>query len=487
MKTIVTILITLLSFNSFTQENSKIWVSFKDKKNIPFLNQKRELISNDLVLNAKIKELNIISSEQVFTSSRNPELLSVYEITCKCDEVELYYQFTKNVKSATGVEYAPKYETLEAPNDYNLINNSNWALNLINAQNAWNYTTSDSSVVIGISDQNYYMNHEELTNKLNYYDGTNTATKTHGTAVAITAAGSTNNDIGLSSIGYNSSLSLYRMNYNDVIQASYNGIRVINMSWASGCSFNPYAQMAIDEVYNNGTFIVASAGNGTTCGGPNSLVYPAAYNHVFAVTSIGSQDNIEKTIGNPNTRHQTNSSVDICAPGFNVPLSPAPGFYTTGNGTSFAAPYVTGTVGLMLSLKSDLTNQEIDSILRLTATNIDLINANYIGKIGSGRLNSGLAVQTVWEMIQEVEDGNNGHGNDADGVDNSNPGQGNGNQGGNGNHFGWDNKEKVTLGDNISSTNVVDINGKNTNLENALPGYYFIVNNGIITKTIYKN
>ncbi len=326
MKTIVTILITLLSFNSFTQENSKIWVSFKDKKNIPFLNQKRELISNDLVLNAKIKELNIISSEQVFTSSRNPELLSVYEITCKCDEVELYYQFTKNVKSATGVEYAPKYETLEAPNDYTLINNANWALNLINAQNAWNYTTSDSSVVIGISDQNYYMNHEELTNKLNYYDGTNTATKTHGTAVAIIAAGSTNNGVGLSSIGYNSSLSLYRMNYNDVIQASYSGIRVINMSWASGCNFNQYVQLAIDEVYQNGTFLVASAGNGTTCGDANNLVYPAAYNHVFSVTSVGYQDNIERVLGNPNTRHQTNSSVDICAPGFNVPLSPAPGF-----------------------------------------------------------------------------------------------------------------------------------------------------------------
>jgi len=147
-------------------------------------------------------------------------------------------------------------------------------------------------------------------------------------------------------------------------------------------------------------------------------------------------------------------------------------------------------VALMLSVKPDLTNQEIDSILRLTATNIDILNPNYVGKIGSGRLNSGLAVQTVWNMIQEVEDGNNGHGNDADGVDNSNPGQGNGNngnQGGNGNHFGWDKNDKITLGDDLSNLTVIDINGKVTNLENALPGFYFIVNNNLIIKRIYKN
>ena len=34
---------------------------------------------------------------------------------------------------------------------------------------------------------------------------------------------------------------------------------------------------------------------------------------------------------------------------------------------------------------------------------------------------------------------------------------------------------------------VIDINGRTTNLDNALPGYYFVVNDGIITKKIYKN
>jgi len=480
---ITTTLISLVTVISFGQKSS-VWATVE---NIDQLKRNPQFTS--ILTNQNIS----LTYNKAFSSSKQESLQMVYEFTCNCDVTDLYITLSR-VSGLKGVEYGPTYETLETPNDYSLVSTTNWALDLIGAQNAWVYTTGDPTLNVAVSDQNFYNNHEELTGKINYYDNTNTATKTHGTAVATIVAGNTNNSIGLSSIGYNTTLNLYRMNYNEMLTASYNGARVINLSWTSGCFFNTYAQQAIDEVYNNGTFIVASAGNGSTCGGPNSLVYPAAYNHVFAVTSVGSQDNIEKTIGNPNTRHQTNSSVDICAPGHNVPLTAAPGWYLNSSGTSFAAPYVTGTVALMLSVKSDLTNDEIDSILRLTATNIDTLNPNYIGMIGSGRLNSGFAVQKVWEMTQVVEDdGNNGHGNDEDGVDDSNPGQGNGNQGnngnqgGNGNHFGWDKNEKTTLGDDLSNMVVIDINGRTTTLDNALPGYYFVVNNGIITKKIYKN
>ena len=480
---IATTLISLVTVISFGQKSS-VWATVENIDQLKRNPQFTSILTNQNMA---------LTYNKAFPSSKQESLQMVYEFTCNCDVTDLYITLSR-VSGLKGVEYGPTYETLETPNDYSLVSTTNWALDLIGAQNAWVYTTGDPTLNVAVSDQNFYNNHEELTGKINYYDNTNTATKTHGTAVATIVAGNTNNSIGLSSIGYNTTLNLYRMNYNEMLTASYNGARVINLSWTSGCFFNTYVQQAIDEVYNNGTFIVASAGNGTTCGGPNSLVYPAAYNHVFAVTSVGSQDNIEKTIGNPNTRHQTNSSVDICAPGYDVPLTAAPGWYLNSSGTSFAAPYVTGTVALMLAVKSDLTNDEIDSILRLTATNIDTLNPNYVGMIGSGRLNSGFAVQKVWEMTQVVEDdGNNGHGNDEDGVDSSNPGQGNGNQGnngnqgGNGNHFGWDKNEKTTLGDDLSNMIVIDINGRTTTLDNALPGYYFVVNNGIITKKIYKN
>jgi len=485
---ISTLLISLVTVVSFGQSN--VWVK---SENISQAIRTTEFVQFTNQTNVRISK--------PLSNSRNPELQKVYQIESDCDIVDLYIAMHK-VSGLEGIVYGPTYETLEQPNDYTTTFSSNWALDLIGAQGAWDITTGESSVEIGISDQNFYSNHEELIGKINYYDTTNTSTKTHGTAVATIAAGNTNNGLGLSSIGYNSSLSLYRMNYNQVLQASYDGVRVINLSWASSCSFNQYAQAAINEVYNNGTFIVASAGNGSTCGGADNLVYPAAYENVFAVTSVGSQDNIEKTIGNPNTRHQTNSSVDICAPGFDVPLTAAPGWYLTSSGTSFAAPYVTGTIGLMVSINPNITNQEIDSILRVTATNIDLQNPNYVGKIGSGRLNSGMAVllaQRLTIVVDVEDDGNNGHGNDEDGWDDSNPGQGNGNNGngnnGNGNNGnGHGNVQDKPNQNNVTTTtikmaynnqlDVYDMNGKKINLNTVPSGMYLILNNGKITKII---
>ena len=340
--TISTILITLVTVVSFAQ--SSVWVKSENFSQTVKSEQFQKLAQD---FGLKITK--------PLSNSRQSELQKVYQFETEKDVVDLYVAVHR-VPGFEGIVYGPNYETLESPNDYTATFSSNWALDLIEAQGAWDITTGDASVEIAVSDMNFHATHEELIGKINYYNENNTLNKTHGTAVATIAAGNTNNGVGLSSIGYNSSLSLYRMNYNEVLQASYNGVKVINLSWASSCSFNPYVQAAITEVYNNGTFIVASAGNGGTCGGPDNLVYPAAYDNVFAVTSVGSEDNIERTIGNPSTRHQTNTSVDICAPGFDVPLTSAPGWYLTGNGTSFAAPYVTGTIGLMLATNPNITN-----------------------------------------------------------------------------------------------------------------------------------
>lgn len=485
MKAILSIILIFVSVGASAQ--SAVWVKSEDFSS--------SIRTPEFV---NFTKATPVKMTKPFSNSRNPELQKVFQIECDCDATDLYASMHK-MKGFTGIEYAPKFETLEMPNDYNITYSNNWALDLIGAQTAWTFTTGNPLLNVAVSDQNFYQNHEELIGKINYYDATNTQTKTHGTAVATIVAGNTNNGIGNSSIGYNTSLSLYRMNYNEALTASYSGARVINLSWASGCYYSSYAQAAIDEIWNNGTFIVAAAGNGGTCGGADNLVYPAAYNHVFAVTSIGPNDNIERFVGNPGTRHQTNSSVDICAPGFDVPLTPAPGWYTTGNGTSFAAPYVTGTVALMLSVNESLTNEEIENILKITATNIDAINPSYIGRIGSGRLNSSDAVRIAYEMGIPEDDGNNGHGNDEDGFDDSNPGQGNGNNGngnnGNGNNGngkpdkpGNQGHEKSTDNNNTTRSNRTILNTMGQeiqNLEFAPTGFYFINENGITTK-IYK-
>lgn len=401
MKTLIILSISSLfiSFNANSQKTktSAVWLKIDDQKVLP-KKVGSKFKSTDETLNSILTKNKVNSVDYVFSNSRNPELRKVVQFTCNCIAENLYADLVNKSKSVRGVEIAPVYETLAMPNDYTTAFPNDYALNLIGAPAAWDVSTGDPSVIIGISDQNFEVTHEELVGKVLFYDATNTATKTHGTAVAINAAGNTNNGVGKSSIGYNSSLKLYRMNYNDALAASYAGARVLNLSWTSGCTFNSYAQDAIDEIWNNRTFIVASAGNGTTCGGPTNLVYPAAYNHVFAVTSIGPNDNHERTPGNASTTHQHNSSVDICAPGYDVAISAGPGWYLTNNGTSFAAPYVTGTVALMVAANPCISNEEIESALRETAVNIDALNPSYAGQLGAGRLNAGLAVERAYNL-----------------------------------------------------------------------------------------
>lgn len=376
---ILTVLTILTTINVFSQEN--IWVK------IPNYETKRsEVLSS-------ISDLNITSVKKAFPSSHNQELQQVYQINCNCDVNELLVRTSKN-NNFVKPELGPEYKVLDTPNDY-LIYGYDYALNSIKAEQAWGITHGDTSVVIAITDVNYYYNHEELGGKIVYRTIENYTTDySHGTAVAITAAGNTNNWAGKSSIGYNSRLQLRTMDYNELLESTYSGAKVINASWASSCYFNYYAQEVINEVYNNGSIIIAAAGNGSTCGGPSNEVYPASYEHVISVTSVGPNDNHERMIGNPSTTHQHNSKVDISAPGYDVMLSTAPGQYVTGNGTSFASPFVSGTVALMLSVNPCLTPDQVEHILKQTAdSTIYNVNQNYVGLLGQGKLNSYEAVK----------------------------------------------------------------------------------------------
>ena len=372
-----------------------IWFSLDSTSSIPKMDKQGIWTSSDAVLAAALNQNNVLSIEQALSNSKNPDLKKVVEIKCNnCDFNQLTSDLNRS-SSISGVEPGPNYQTLLEPNDYNLEFSEDYALDLIHAQDAWDISTGNSEVVLAISDQNFHSDHEELVDKWVYYNSNNTLDRSHGTAVAITAAGNTDNNVGKSSIGFNCNLALYRMNYNELLEASYAGYRVINASWSSSCSYNKYAHEAMIEIVENGSIIVASAGNGGTCGGASNLVYPAAFDEVFSVTSVGPNDNHERTIGDSTSTHQHNSKVDLSAPGYDLALSSAPGFYTTSSGSSFAAPYVTGTIGLMLSQTPCLTVFEIESILKSTADSIDQLNPNYAGLIGAGRLNAGRALEKL--------------------------------------------------------------------------------------------
>jgi len=390
---IVKSLAVVMMAMSAQAQTGKVWVTVSEPSALGLKIVSGKLTSSVASLNNLFGTMNVVSMEQAFPAAKSRSLTNVYEITCGCDANVLLQAVAKQSTYFSKPEIVEAFDALFTPNDFNTTVANDYALNMINARDAWDVTRGDSSIVIAITDANFHLNHEELVGKYNYVSPNTSTDYSHGTAVAITAAGNTNNAIGKSAIGYNSSLQLRAMNYNQVLEASYSGARVINMSWSSGCVYNGYAQQVIDEVYANGSILVASAGNGTTCGGASNLVYPAAYNHVIAVSSVGPVDNHERYIGNPSSTHQHNASVDICAPGYDVALSTTPGTYLTGNGTSFAAPMVSGTIALMLSANACLTADQVEYILKTTAVNIDALNPQYVGMLGAGRLNAAAAVQ----------------------------------------------------------------------------------------------
>jgi hypothetical protein len=380
-----------LTANFTFSQQSKLWVRFDNPGFLPHFNSDGRLLSTSEDLNELISVNGLNGFVQVLPNSKSENLQNVYEVSFLGNELDVTNSLSK-LPFIGLVENAPNYQVLYAPNDYTLAFATNYALDLIHAQGAWDLSHGSDSVVIAISDQNFYQHHEELEGKIVYYDSTNLTTATHGTAVAIVAAGNTDNGVGLSSIGFDSKLALYKMTFNELLVASYAGADVINISWTSGCFYSQIAQDAINEAYNNGTFIVAAAGNGTTCGSADALVYPAAYANVFAVTSVGPTDNHERIINDATSTHQHNLAVDLSAPGYDVAISAASTWYLNSSGTSFAAAYVSGTVGLMLSLNKCITNADIEMILKNSSQNIDALNPLYAGKIGQGRLDAQAAL-----------------------------------------------------------------------------------------------
>ena len=99
MKKLLFISFTLITFNILSQ--ASIWAT---SKNISEVQKSSEFISNLKSLKSDF----VIT--QAFPSSRNPELLSVYEISCdNCNEVDLYSNMHK-VPGLSGIEYTPEYE-----------------------------------------------------------------------------------------------------------------------------------------------------------------------------------------------------------------------------------------------------------------------------------------------------------------------------------------------------------------------------------------
>lgn len=290
-------------------------------------------------------------------------------------------------------------------------------LELIGAPTAWNITTGSADIRIAVMDNGFNKNHEDLLGKI-VNAGVPTGFAAHGTMVLGLIAANTGNGIGQSAIGYNCRLLAYETGLNHFPAAIMAGAKVINCSWYTSCTFNQNEQDMINLAYEMGVVVVAAAGNGGTCGGPTNYVYPAAYDHVIAVTGVGHNfDRGEQNVCNGKINHkdvhvyrahkdapiqtlQHHDKIDLAAPAYEV-RGLSLSSYWNNSGTSFASPIVAGASGLLFSVYSEFTPADIEGILKCTAYKLDTItdNAPYRGLLGAGRLDAGKAVQKANEML----------------------------------------------------------------------------------------
>jgi len=133
-------------------------------------------------------------------------------------------------------------------------------------------------------------------------------------------------------------------------------VDVINMSF--GLSRNSRTiRIACEAADNAGIIMVAASGNESSM----APMYPAAYNHVIAVSAIDPQDVIADF-------SNAGPYIDVCAPGVEI-YSALAGRYEWGlwSGTSFAAPFVSGTCALVKSVDPRHSSTTMETHIRKTA------------------------------------------------------------------------------------------------------------------------
>lgn len=369
-----------------------------------------------------LDSIGLINIKQPFGKKKNAEKLYLTFLLEFTDKKHDLNKIIKDLSKFSEVDYSePKFKDFEdyIPNDPSYT--SCWHLNKIQANLAWDLGTGNSNVVVSIVDDAITINHPDLQNVIwvnpneipnngidddnnGYIDDingwdtytndndpsphSNTPAWAHGTHCAGIAGAHTDNNIGISSVGFGVSLmavktadnnGLVNQTWDGVYYSIVSGADVISCSWSSG-SYSQTNNNIIEFGINNGSIIVAASGNNGANLASNPK-YPACYNGVICVANTTSSDT-KAGSSNYGTR------IDVAAPGSSI-LSTIPySGYDTKTGTSMSAPMVAGLLGLMKSFSPNSTNEQLISCMKSACDDIDAVNPSYAGLLGNGRINA---------------------------------------------------------------------------------------------------
>lgn len=248
------------------------------------------------------------------------------------------------------------------------------------------------------------------------FDGKPDGAFAHGTQVAGILGAVGDNGVGIVGAAWQASIMPIRVTspegdglFSGLIAALdyavINGADVANISLAASV-LPEAARAAVDAAVEMGMIIVAAAGNNGS-----SVAFPGALPNVIAVGSTdgealppaepvaeeGAKLRAAGAFGPPFFT-PAGPEIEFVAPGVDVPATSVTGEgepeYDFVTGTSFSAPFVTGTVVLILALAPASTLSDVRA--RLQAGSEDLPDANRInwdgGENGGGLINIGLTM-----------------------------------------------------------------------------------------------
>jgi subtilisin family serine protease len=283
----------------------------------------------------------------------------------------------------------------------------------MDANEAWDTTTGDPSIVVVIFDDGVQQNHPDITQRSGA-DFTTSGTGTggdpgnfcdnHGTAVAGCVSATINNGIGVVGVAPNCEVASARVSVSDVpcngfgsfftswqvdalTWAQNIGARVTNNSAGFGSSSSITSKYS--QTRNAGLVHFASSGNSGTTG----IDYPASLGSVMAIGAINRN-------GNRASFSTYGSGLSLVAPGQSILTTDRTGSsgyenddYSFVDGTSFSSPYAAGVAALVLSVEDSLTAPQVEDILESTAK--DRGASGYDTEYGWGIVQAQAAVEEI--------------------------------------------------------------------------------------------
>lgn len=355
---------------------------------------------------------------------------------------------------------------------------SQWSLNFssggIEMPYAWEETTGSSDIVIAVVDTGI-LAHQDLDQKvLNGYDfisdasmasdgdgrdsnakdegdyvtfndscsnGSSSNSSWHGTHVAGIIAAKSNNSMGISGVTWNSKIlpvrvlgkcGGYTSDIADGIRwaagVSVSGIpinpnpaKIINLSLGGQGACSAYMQDSINQARSKGSVIVVAAGNSSANLDFGNYT-PANCSGVIVVGS-------NNKFGDRSSFSNYGKSIDVSAPGGGSgggvlslgnsgTTTSASDSYVYYEGTSMAAPHVSGVAALILAVSPDLFPDQVEAVLESSSDAFSSSESCQDDECGAGIINAHRALEYALTMTpdssySEIDAGvNNGNNED---------------------------------------------------------------------------